>query len=78
MFYTPKPLRRATARLSGPRYGLFVNFRRKEPKDSLSKGFIWLWEWHCHWLALALALTREYGLGCRNFELIRVGALTDN
>ena len=36
VFYTPKPLRRATARLSGPRYGLFVNFRGKEPKDSLA------------------------------------------
>ena len=37
VFYTPKPLRRATARLSGPRYGLFVNFRPysgKDPKDS--------------------------------------------
>ena len=37
VFYTPKPLRRATARLSGPRYALFVNFRSysgKEPKNS--------------------------------------------
>jgi hypothetical protein len=37
VFYTPKPLRRATARLWGPRYALFLIFRpysRKEPKSS--------------------------------------------